>query len=89
MVDTKIIKAAAIAGIVAVASAVAYSVWGLQPHYVTEHVTVITSDNSGCTVETSDKFVVKIGPCNAKPGETITATYDAKIKERYQALETP
>ncbi len=89
MVDTKILKAAAISGIVAVASAIAYSIWGLLPNYVTESVTVMTSDSSGCIVETSDKYDVKIGPCHAKPGDVITVTYDAKIKERYQALQTP
>ncbi|MDE1728042.1 MAG: hypothetical protein KGH81_02540 [Thaumarchaeota archaeon] len=85
MINIKVLKMAAIAGIGAVI-VVAFSLVNLVPKYVTESVTVVSVDSSGCTVETSDKFIVKISSCNAKPGETITATYDEKIKERYMAL---
>ncbi|HZS73515.1 MAG TPA: hypothetical protein VFA69_03320, partial [Candidatus Nitrosotalea sp.] len=72
-------------GIGIVIVAVAYSVMNLVPKYVTELVTVVSVDSSGCTVETGDKFIVKINSCHAKPGDVITATYDEKIKERYMA----
>lgn len=86
MISGKILKIVAIAGIVTVIGVVTFSVINLVPKYVTESVTVVSTDSSGCTVETSDKFIVKIKSCNAKPGETITVTYDEKIKERYAAL---
>ena len=86
MINSKILKMAAIAGIAALIGVVVFSIGNLVPKYVTESVTVVSVDSSGCTVETSDKFIVKISSCNAKPRETITATYDEKIKERYMVL---
>lgn len=76
--------AAAIAVIV-MATAV-FPFWNLLPRHVTEEVKVVYVDESGCTVETSDHFIIKIGPCEGKPGETITATFDGKIKERARAF---
>ena len=86
MINSKILKMAAIAGIAAIIGVVTFSLVNLVPKYVTESVTVVSVYSGGCTVETSDKFIVKISSCNAKPGETITATYDEKIKERYMTL---
>lgn len=89
MVNRKILKAAAVGGIVIVAAAVVIVSLNLVPKYVMESVKVITTDQSGCTVETGDQFILKISPCNARPGDTITVTYDEKIKERYRATTPP
>lgn len=69
--------------VIAVTSVLVFLVY--IPHNVTESVTVITADQTGCTVQTHDKFILKIKPCDAKPGETIAATYDEKMKERFRA----
>jgi hypothetical protein len=65
---------------------VAYMLWYVSPNHVTEMVRVVAVTESGCVVETMDGFAINIGPCNGKPGELITATYDAKIKERAAAM---
>lgn len=65
---------------------VGYMLWYVSPNNVTEMVRVIAVTESGCIVETMDGFAINIGPCNGKPDELITATYDAKIKERAAAM---
>ncbi|MEW6589056.1 MAG: hypothetical protein AB1299_07835 [Thermoproteota archaeon] len=57
--------------------------YNLIPSYVTETVQIVYKDDQGrCVAQTSDNFLVPIGPCDANPGDTITAEYDVKIKER-------
>ena len=59
-----------------------YLTWYVSPDEVTERVKVIANTENGCIAESFDGFAVNIGQCNAKPGEVIVASYDAKIKER-------
>ena len=59
-----------------------YLMWYVSPDEVTERVEVIANTADGCIVETFDNFSINIGPCDAQAGDTIVATYDAKIKER-------
>lgn len=65
---------------------VGYMMWYVSPNQVTEMVRVIAVTESGCIVETMDGFAINIGPCNGQPGQLITATYDAKVKERAAAM---
>ena len=76
---------AIIAAVVIMSTAV-FPFWNLFPRMVTEKVKVVYVDETGCTVETSSGLIVKIPPCNAKPGQNITATYDEKIKERRKQI---
>ena len=76
----------AIAAAIIVMSTVVFPFWNLIPSMITETVKVVYVDQTGCTVETKDGFVVKIPPCNAKPGENITASYDSKIKQREKQI---
>lgn len=80
-----IIMIAGILGAIALVG-IAYMFWFVSPNQVTEMVKVVAVTDSGCVVETMDGFAINIGPCNGKPGELITATYDAKIKERAAAM---
>lgn len=75
-----------IAAAVIIMSTVVYPFWNLIPDMTTGEVKVVYVDESGCTVETKDGLVIKIPPCNAKPGDNITATYDAKIEERRKQI---
>ncbi len=81
----KLAKPIIISVLVVIAIVVTLTFLSFLPHNVTESVTVITVDQTGCTVQTYDQFILKIKPCDAKPGETITATYDEKMKERFRA----
>jgi hypothetical protein len=57
--------------------------YNLMPSYVTESVLIVYKDDQGrCVAQTTDDFLVPIGPCDANPGDIITAEYDVKIKER-------
>ena len=76
----------AVAIVVIVMATAVFPFWNLLPRNITEEVKVVQVDESGCTVETSDHFIIKIGPCDGKPGETITATFDGKIKDRARAF---
>lgn len=80
-----IIMIAGILGAIGVLG-VGYMMWYVSPNEVTEMVKVIAVNESGCVVETMDGFAINIGPCNGQPGDLITATYDAKIKERAAAM---
>ena len=79
------IALAAVAAVIVMATAV-FPFWNLLPRNVTESVTVHTVDQTGCTVETSDHFIVKLDSCNGKPGDKITATFDGKIRDRAKAF---
>ena len=59
-----------------------YLTWYVSPDEVTEKVKIIANTQDGCIAESFDGFAVNIGECDAKPGEVIVATYDAKVKER-------
>ncbi len=63
-----------------------FPIWNLIPREVTETVKVVSVDDSGCVAETSDKYLIKIGPCNAQPGDSMVVTYDEKIKERTRSF---
>jgi len=77
----------AIAAAIIVMSTAVFPFWNLFPRMVTETVKVVYVDESGrCIVETKDGLVVTIPPCNHKAGENITASYDAKIKERRKQI---
>ena len=72
--------------VVIVMATAVFPFWNLLPRHITEEVKVVQVDESGCTVETADHFIIKIGQCDGKPGETITATFDGKIKDRARAF---
>ena len=76
----------AIIAAVAIMMTAVFPIWNLFPNNVTETVKVVAVDENGCTIETSDEYIIHISPCNAKPGDSITATYDAKIKQRIHAF---
>ena len=70
-------------GVVIVATGLfVYLTWYVSPDEVTEQVKVVANTEDGCIAESFDGFAVNIGPCDAKSGDVIVATYDAKIKER-------
>lgn len=81
----KLTKPIIISVLVVIAIAVTFVFLSFLPRNVTESVTVITADQTGCTVQTFDKFILKIKSCDAKPGAVITITYDEKMKERFRA----
>lgn len=83
--NRKLAKLIIVSVLVVIAATAALAFLSFLPRNVTESVTVITADQTGCTVQTSDKFVLKIKSCDAKPGETVTVTYDEKMKERFRA----
>lgn len=89
MVKRNLTKPIIISILVIVAVAVTFAFLNFLPRYVTESVKVVTADQTGCMIETSDKFILKLSPCDGRPGETITATYDEKIKERFYATTPP
>lgn len=82
MKNEKQIIAGAIAAAIIVMAVAVFPFWNLIPNNVTETVKVVLVEESGCTVETHDGFNVKISPCNAKVGDTITASFDGKIRDR-------
>lgn len=70
-------------GVIVIAGGLfAYLTWYVSPDEVTEKVKVITNTQDGCIAESFDGFAVNIGKCDARAGDIIVATYDAKIKER-------
>ena len=76
---------AAIAAFIIMATVV-FPIWNLFPRLVTETVTIRALDETGCTVETLDHYLIRIGSCTGQPGSNITATFDAKIKQRASAF---
>ena len=84
--NEKLMIFGAIAAAIVVMTTLVFPFWNLIPNTVTEVVTVRQSDSSGCYVETKDHFVVKVPPCNAQPGQNITATFDAKVREREKQI---
>jgi hypothetical protein len=82
MKNEKQIIAGSIAAAIIVMAVAVFPFWNLIPNNVTEQVKVVAVDESGCTAETQDGFIVKIGACNAKPGDNVTASFDGKIRDR-------
>jgi len=82
MKNEKQIIAGAIAAAIIVMAVAVFPFWNLIPNKVTETVKVVLVDQTGCTAETHDGFDVKIGPCNAKVGDSITASFDGKVRDR-------
>lgn len=57
--------------------------WNLVPDYVTWQVQVMYAyDRGRYVVLTTDSYLIPIGGCDTKVGDTITAVFDVKIKER-------
>jgi hypothetical protein len=77
---------AGIAGAIIVMTTAVFPFWNLIPRMVSEEVQVKAVDQNGCYIQTHDGFVIHIPPCNAKPGENITATFDAKVREREKQI---
>ncbi len=75
-----------IAAAIAVMTTIVFPFWNLIPNMVTETVTVKAVDQGGCYVQTHDGFVIKIPPCNAQPGQNITATFDGKVRDREKQI---
>jgi hypothetical protein len=59
-----------------------YLTWYVSPDEITEELKIIANTADGCIAESFNGFSVNIGPCDAKAGDTIVGTYDAKINER-------
>ncbi len=77
----------AIAAAAIVMTTAVFPVWNLFPTMVTNKVKVVYVDSTGCTIETPEGIITKIPSCNnAKAGENITASYDAKIAERHKQI---
>jgi flagellar basal body-associated protein FliL len=71
-----------IAMVAVASSSLAYLSWYVSPEEITEEVKIIANTADGCIAESFDGFSVNIGPCDAKAGDIILGTYDAKINER-------
>ena len=84
--NEKIMIFGGIAAAIAVMTTLVFPFWNLIPNTVTETVTVREVDSSGCWVETQDHFVVHVPPCHAQPGDNVTATFDAKVREREKQI---
>lgn len=82
MKNEKPLIAGAVAAAIIVMAVAVFPFWNLIPNKVTEVVKVVQVSQSSCTAETHDGFDVNIGPCNAKPGDNITASFDGKIRDR-------
>ncbi len=84
MVSQNAVFAAVIIGFaVTILGVFVWPFYNLIPSYVTETVQVVYKDDQGrCVAQTQDNFLVPIGKCNANPGDTISAEFDVKIKER-------
>ncbi|MDE1830501.1 MAG: hypothetical protein KGI25_09280 [Thaumarchaeota archaeon] len=84
--NEKLMIFGAIAAAIVVMTTLVFPFWNLIPNTVTETVTVREVDQSGCYVETSDHFVIHVPPCHAQVGQNITATFDAKVREREKQI---
>lgn len=82
MKNEKQIIIGSIAAAIIVMAVAVFPFWNLIPSKVTEQVKIVLIDQTGCTVETHDGYDVKIGQCSGKVGDTITATFDGKVRDR-------
>lgn len=64
----------------------AFPFWNLIPSMVTETGTIVFKSESGCVVETTDKFLVDVDSCDGNMGDTTHVTFDVKIKQRARAF---
>jgi hypothetical protein len=80
--NERLLAYGAIAAAIIIMSTIVFPFWNLIPNMVTEKVRVVYVDGGKCTVETNDGYDIRGIPCNAKIGDNITATYDAKVKDR-------
>ncbi|MDE1724488.1 MAG: hypothetical protein KGH76_01155 [Thaumarchaeota archaeon] len=80
--NEKLLAVGAIAAAVVVMATIVFPFWNLIPSMVTEKVHVVYVEAGKCTAETNDGYIIRDIPCNAKIGDNITATYDAKVKDR-------
>jgi len=80
--NEKLLAVGAIVGAILVMSTIVFPFWNLIPNMVTEKLRVVYVEAGKCTAETSDGYVIRNIPCDAKIGDNITASYDAKVKER-------
>ncbi len=75
-----------IAAAVIVMSTIIFPFWNLIPDMVTEKLKVVYVENGKCTAETSDGYIIRNIPCDAKVGDNITASYDVKVKDRERKI---
>ncbi|MEO9308355.1 conserved exported hypothetical protein [Nitrosotalea sinensis] len=80
--NEKLLAVGAIVAAVVVMATIVFPFWNLIPSMVTETVHVVYVEAGKCTAETNDGYIIRDIPCNAKIGDNITATYDAKVKDR-------
>lgn len=80
--NEKLLAVGAIATAIVIMTTLVFPFWNLIPNMVTEKVRVVYVEAGKCTAETNDRFIIRDIPCNAKIGDNITASYDAKIKDR-------
>ncbi|MCV0430956.1 hypothetical protein [Nitrosopumilus sp.] len=78
--------------IIGVAVAVVFTVtpWNYIPTQVTENVTVIANTEYGCVGESQYGLSVVVSECDAKVGETVSATFNVpsgKLNGYWQELE--
>ncbi len=84
--NEKLMVFGGIAAAIVIMTTLVFPFWNLIPNTVSETVTVRQVDSSGCWVETKDHFVIHVPPCNAQPGQNVTATFDAKVREREKQI---
>ncbi|MDE1843773.1 MAG: hypothetical protein KGI10_00425 [Thaumarchaeota archaeon] len=80
--NEKLLAYGAIAAAIVIMSTIVFPFWNLIPTMVTEKVRVVYVEAGKCTAETTDGYIIRNIPCDAKIGDNITATYDVKIKDR-------
>ena len=84
-----VLLSAMIAGI-AVAIVFTVTPWNFIPTEVTEDVTVIANTEYGCVGESQYGLNVVVPECNAKVGDTVSATFNVpsgKLNGYWQELE--
>lgn len=80
--NEKILATGAIVAAVVIMSTIVFPFWNLIPSMVTEKVRVVYVEAGKCTAETNDGYIIRNFACDAKVGDNITTTYDAKLKDR-------
>ncbi len=80
--NEKLLAFGAIAAAIIIMTTLVFPFWNLIPSMVTEKVKVVYVEAGKCTAETSDGFLIRNIPCDAKIGDNITASYYVKIKDR-------
>ncbi|HSB57823.1 MAG TPA: hypothetical protein VLD38_08470 [Nitrosopumilaceae archaeon] len=65
---------------------IVFPFWNLIPSMVTETGTIVFKSDSGCVIETTDKFLVNVDSCSGNVGDTTHVTFDVKIKQRARAF---